>query len=178
MGLLAVRPEIQTIRVFSPNPAMCGLSVESGLDSLGKNSAPRGSIAEAATGADIVLCATSSIDPVFEAKHFETGMHVGSIKPPEISKEVLDLADKVCVHLGQGKPALVQADNLAVPDHSGDRGWKISDAFDFASCTTLPELISGSTNGRANADERTCFVNDLGLGLQFAVVAGVTTSVG
>ena len=101
-------------------------------------------------------------------------MHVGSIKPPEISRNSLDLADKVCVHLGQGKPALVQADNLAVPDHSGDRGWKISDAFDFASCTTLPDLISGATNGRTNADERTCFVNDLGLGLQFAVVAGVT----
>ena len=101
-------------------------------------------------------------------------MHVGSIKPPEIPRSSLDLADKVCVHLEQGKSALVQADNLVVPDHSGDRGWKISDAFDFSSCTTLPDLILGATNGRTNADERTCFVNDLGLGLQFAVVAGVT----
>ena len=39
---------------------------------------------------------------------------------------------------------------------------------------TLPDLISGSASGRADNDERTCFVNDLGLGLQFAVVAGVT----
>ena len=174
MGLLAVRPQIDTIRVFSPNPrnveSFCG---EWG-GQLRQELCAAGSVAEAATKADIVLCATSSIDPVFEARHFETGMHIGSIKPPEISRNSLDLADKVCVHLGQGKPALVQADNLAVPDHSGDRGWKISDAFDFASCTTLPDLISGATNGRTNADERTCFVNDLGLGLQFAVVAGVT----
>ena len=65
---------------------------------------------------------------------------------------------------GQGKPARVQADNLVVPDHFGDLGWKISDAFDFSSCATLPDLILGATNGRTNADERTCFVNDLGLG--------------
>ncbi|NCV52792.1 MAG: ornithine cyclodeaminase family protein, partial [Gammaproteobacteria bacterium] len=32
----------------------------------------------------------------------------------------------------------------------------------------------GSVGGRANNNERTCFINDLGLGLQFAVVAGVT----
>ena len=100
-------------------------------------------------------------------------MHIGSIKPPEISRNSLDLPIRsVCIWVKESP--LVQADNLEVPDHSGDRGWKISDAFDFSSCTTLPDLISGAINGRTNADERTCFVNDLGLGLQFAVVAGVT----
>ncbi len=173
-GLLAVRPEIDTIRVFSPNRRNVKAFCAEWGGKLSQELCSVGSVAEAANGADIVLCATSSIDPVFEPKHFEKGMHVGSIKPPEISRSCLDLADKVCVHLGQGKPALIQADNLAVPDHSGDRGWQISDAFDFSSCTTLPDLISGVTNGRTNADERTCFVNDLGLGLQFAVVAGVT----
>ena len=151
---------------------MCSLSVGSGVDSLGKNFAPRGPL-RAATKADIVLCATSSIDLYLKLglrnrNAYRIHQAAGDFRNNQ------DLADKVCVHLGQGKPALVQADNLAVPDHSGDRGWKISDAFDFASCTTLPDLISGATNGRTNADERTCFVNDLGLGLQFAVVAGVT----
>ncbi len=174
MGLLAVRPEIQTVRVFSPNSAHGEAFCREWGSQLGQEFCAYSLITDAVQGADIVLCATSSIDPVFERKHFEKGMHVGSIKPPEISRSCLDLADKVCVHLGHGKPALVQADNLVVPDHSGDRGWKTSDAFDFSSCTTLADLISGATNGRTNADERTCFVNDLGLGLQFAVVAGVT----
>jgi alanine dehydrogenase len=174
MGLLAVRPEIHTIRVFSPNLANVETFCREWGGQFSQEFFAFRSIVDAVQGADVVLCATSSIDPVFESDYFEPGMHVGSIKPPEISKDALDLADKVCVHLGHGKPALVQADNLIVPDHSGDRGWKISDAFDFSSCTTLPELVSGSIGGRANHNERTCFVNDLGLGLQFAVVAGVT----
>ena len=174
MGLLAVRPEIHTIRVFSPNSANVETFCREWGGQFSQEFCAFGSILDAVQGADVVLCATSSIDPVFESDYFEPGMHVGSIKPPEISKDSLDLADKVCVHLGHGKPALVQADNLVVPDHSGDRGWKISDTFDFSSCTTLPDLVSGSVGGRADNAERTCFVNDLGLGLQFAVVAGVT----
>ena len=174
MGLLAVRPEIDTIRVFSPNPANVDSFCREWGGRFRQTFCAAGSLAGAVKGADIVLCATSSIDSVFEAECFEPGMHVGSIKPAEISRDSLEVADRVCVHLGQGKPALVQADNLVVPDHSGGRGWEISDAFDFSSCVTLPELILGSVGGRVDNDERTCFVNDLGLGLQFAVVAGVT----
>ncbi len=120
MGLLAVRPQIDMIRVVSPNPRNVRSFCGEWAGQVRQELCAAGSVAEAATGADIVLCATSSIDPVFEAKHFEVGMHVGSVTPPEISRKSLDLADKVCVHLGQGKPALVQADNLAVLDHSGD----------------------------------------------------------
>lgn len=174
MGLLAVRPEIDTVRVFSPNPVNVVSFCEQAREQFSQDFCAAGSVAEATKGVDIVLCATSSIDSVFEAEYFEPGMHVGSIKPAEISRDSLEMADRVCVHLGHGKPALVQADNLVVPDHSGGRGWEISDAFDFSSCVTLPDLISGSVSGRADNDERTCFVNDLGLGLQFAVVAGVT----
>lgn len=174
MGLLAVRPEIHTIRVFSPNLDNVETFCREWGGRFHQECCAFRSIVDAVQGADVVLCATSSIDPVFESDYFEPGMHVGSIKPPEISKEGLDLAERVCVHLGHGKPALVQADNLVVPDHSGERGWKMSDAFDFSSCTTLPELVSGSVCGRADNAERTCFVNDLGLGLQFAVVAGIT----
>ena len=34
-------------------------------------------------------------------------------------------------------------------------------------------MITGKVAGRESADEITCFINDLGLGLQFAAVAGL-----
>jgi len=174
MGLLAVRPEIETVRVFSPSPDNVSSFCREWGQRFSQNFYASGSVTEATKGADIVLCATSAIDSLFEEQHFESGMHVGSIKPSEISQESLELADGVYVHLGHGKPMLVQADNLVIPDHSGDRGWKMSDKFDFSVCTKLPELVSGRAKGRTNESERTCFINDLGLGLQFAVVAGIT----
>lgn len=174
LGLLTVRPEVEVVRVFSPNPENVGRFCSDWSQQFNQNFCAADSLVEAVQGADIVLCATSSIDSLFEVGHFEAGMHVGSIKPPEISRQALQLADSVCVHVGHGKPLLTQADDLIVPDHSGGRGWEISDEFDFAACPTLPELISGAVKGRVSAQERTCFVNDLGLGLQFAVVAGIT----
>jgi alanine dehydrogenase len=172
--LLTVRPEVEVVRVFSPNPENVGRFCSDWSQQFNQNFCAVDSLVEAVQGADIILCATSSIDSLFEVEHFEAGMHVGSIKPPEISRQALQLADSVCVHVGHGKPLLTQADDLIVPDHSGGRGWEISDEFDFAACPTLPELISGAVKGRVSAQERTCFVNDLGLGLQFAVVAGIT----
>ncbi len=174
MGLFAVRPDIEVIRIFSPNPENVKTFCREWSQQFNRELHAVDSLIEAVEGADIVLCATSSIDSLFEVEHFEAGMHVGSIKPPEISRQCLELADRICVHVGHGKPILTQSDDLIVPDHSSGRGWSISDKFDFAVCPTLPELISGAVNGRVKPQERTCFVNDLGLGLQFAVVAGIT----
>ena len=70
MGLLAVRPEIETIRVFSPNPRNVKSFCDVWGGQLRQALCPVESVAKAANGADIVLCATSAIDPVFEAKHF------------------------------------------------------------------------------------------------------------
>lgn len=173
MGLVTIFPEVEKIRVFSPNFRNVDLFCKNWSQQCNQILIRAKSIAEAVKGCDIVLCATNSIDPVFSPNIFETGMHVGSIKPSEIPKESLELADKVYVHLGHSKPDLVQASGLAVPDHTCGRGWTISEEFDFASCPTLLALVSGIAEGRVDDDERTCFVNDLGLGLQFAVVAGL-----
>ena len=43
-------------------------------------------------------------------------------------------------------------------------------AIDWKSLPTLPELLSGRIKGRENDDQITGFVNNIGLGAQFAAV--------
>ncbi len=42
-----------------------------------------------------------------------------------------------------------------------------------ADLATLPEIITGRRPGRAHAGQTTCFVNNLGMGYQFAVAGHV-----
>lgn len=173
MGLAIVRPDIEIIRVFSPNVDNVRKFCKEWGRRMRQTFVPTESLAEAIQKCAVVLCATSSIDPIFQLDHFEYGMHVGSIKPPEISPACLEAADIVAVHFLHRKPGLIKATGLVIPDHSDTRGWETSDKYDFSASPTLPELISGTVGGRSGNTQRTCFVNDLGLGLQFATVAGL-----
>src|SRR5262245_43186499 len=83
MAACAVR-EIETIRCFSPNAQNReSFAAEMGA-LLGVEVVPVGQPEEAIAGADIVMCATNSIDHIFFARWLEPGMHVSSIKRPEI----------------------------------------------------------------------------------------------
>jgi ornithine cyclodeaminase/alanine dehydrogenase-like protein (mu-crystallin family) len=62
---------------------------------------------------------------------------------------------------------------LKVEERSGDRGWSSAGAVDFKSLPTLPELLAGKVAGRQSDDEVTCFINNLGLGYQFAAAGAV-----
>ena len=54
-----------------------------------------------------------------------------------------------------------------------DRGWGVAKEVDFDALPTLPELIAGKHEGRSSRDEVTCFVNNVGLGYQFAAAGSV-----
>ena len=60
-----------------------------------------------------------------------------------------------------------------MPEVATDRGWKVASGLDFANTPTLPELIVGRAQGRAHEDQVTCFLNNLGLGYQFAAAGSV-----
>ncbi|MDB9863202.1 hypothetical protein OAC78_07520 [Litorivicinus sp.] len=171
LAICAARPEIQTVRCFSPNRDNCEAFVREMSDQVSARIIACRDSKEAIQGAGIVLCATNAIEPVFQEDWFETGMHIGSIKMSEITPDALTKADAVVMHLGHGAPLLTKAAGLEVPDHSQGRGWEMRDRYDFSECLTLPSLVAGREVPRKSPTDRTCFVNDLGLGLQFAVVA-------
>lgn len=170
MAICAVRA-IDTIRCFSPNQANRAAFVADMRTRVTADVIDCGSAEDCVEGADIVLCATNAIEPVFQADWMRPGQHLGSIKMSELAPPVLHEADRVAVHLGHSKPLLVKANGLHVPDHSAGMGWELAESFAFANCPTLPQLVMGEVPGRQSPSDITCFVNDLGLGLQFAVVA-------
>ena len=53
------------------------------------------------------------------------------------------------------------------------RGWQVAEEIDFKTLPTLPELIVGRVAGRKSDDDATCFINNIGLGYQFAAAGSV-----
>jgi ornithine cyclodeaminase/alanine dehydrogenase-like protein (mu-crystallin family) len=172
MAACAVR-DIKEIRCYSPNPAHRVAFAQEMTDTLSVEITPTGSAAAAIAQADIVMCATNSIEAVFFADWLEPGMHVSAIKTPEIEPAALKRAARIGLHYGQHSPLTEVAKGVVLPDQTQGRGWSANEAVDFSTSPLLPQMVVGEISGREDDGEITCFINDLGLGLQFAAVAGL-----
>lgn len=172
MAIRAVR-DIATVRCFSPNPENRARFCAEMSSKLGIDIAPVAHPEEAVRGADIVLCATNSIDNVFFEGWIEPGMHVSSIKRPEIEVNAIKRADLVVIHTHDATPIHATTKDLVVPERAKGKGWAVAEEIDFSRLPTLPDLIVGRAPGRTTDREVTCFINNLGLGYQFAVAGAV-----
>jgi len=172
MAACAVRG-IATIRCFSPNPENRAAFSRQMSDALGVEVVPVGQPEEAIKGADIVMCASNTLDPIFFERWIEPGMHVTSIKLPEIEPKAVKRADRVAVHIHETKPIHAATKDLALPETADGRGWSLAAGIDFSKLPTLPDLIAGRVEGRKSDDEVTCFINNIGLGYQFAAAGAL-----
>jgi alanine dehydrogenase len=172
MAVCAVR-KITRIRCFSPKAEHCRAFSESVSTALGIPVEPVGQPEDAINGADIVMCATNSIDNIFFARWIESGMHVSSIKLPEIEYAAIQRADRLVIHTRDANPLHVVSKELAVPERAENKGWKLGEAIDFKNATTLADLITGTAEARSSDREVTCFINNLGMGYQFAAAGAV-----
>ncbi len=172
MAACAVR-DIATIRCFSPNPQSREAFASEMSALLGVEVIPVGQPEEAITGADIAMCATNSIDHIFFERWIEPGMHVTSIKRPEIEVKAIKRADRVVIHWNEPSPIHVAAKGVVIEEKVEGRGWQVAEEIDFKTLPTLPELIVGRVAGRKSDDDATCFINNIGLGYQFAAAGSV-----
>lgn len=172
MAACAVR-DITSIRCFSPNAQNCEAFATAMRTLLGVEVSPVGQPEEAVRGADIVMCATNSIDHIFFERWIEPGMHVSSIKRPEIEVKAVKRADRVVIHWNDPKPIHVAAQGVVIEEKVEGRGWQIAEEIDFEKLPTLPELVVGRIAGRKSDDDVTCFINNIGLGYQFAAAGSV-----
>ena len=168
----AVR-DIEKIRCFSPNrerrEAFCNaMSAALHIEVL-----PVDQPESALKGVDVALCATSSEGPVFFKEWLEPGMHVGSIRKPEIDMDALRQSDRVAIHTRDIKPMTMVSVDLAEKPAIADRGAAKSTDVDITKFPTLAEVIAGQAMGRQTDAEITCFMNNLGLGYQFAATGSV-----
>jgi alanine dehydrogenase len=128
---------------------------------------------EALASADIVMCATNSVDNVFFERWIEAGMHLSSIKLPEIELSAIKRADRLVIHTRDAKPLHVVAKDLAVPERAQNKGWALGAGIDFDRTPVLADLIVGKVAGRGSDGEVTCFLNNLGMGYQFAAAGAI-----
>jgi ornithine cyclodeaminase/alanine dehydrogenase-like protein (mu-crystallin family) len=172
MAVCAVR-DVDTIRCYSPNKANREAFAKEWSGKLNVRVVPVESAEAAAKGADIVMCASNTIDPIFFERWIEPGMHLSSIKRPEIEVAALKRADLVVLHSKDSKPMHVLAKGVDVPEARKNKGWAIAEEIDFNGLPTLPELIAGTVSGRQSDTQVTCFLNNIGLGYQFAAAGSV-----
>ncbi len=172
MAICAVR-DIALIRCFSPNAENRAAFSRQMSEVLGVEVMPVAAPEDAIRGADIVMCATNTLDPVFFEHWIEPGMHLSSIKRPEIDAKAIKRCDRVVIHVNEERPIHVMTKDLFVPEKADGRGWETSGDVDFNSLPTLPDLIVGRTDGRKSQRDVTCFINNLGLGYQFAAVGSL-----
>ncbi len=172
MAACAVR-KVKRIRCWSPSAEnrakfaaemtpLLGIEVETMPD------------AEAALkGAGIVLCSTSSIDPVYFESWLEPGVHLSSIKKAEIDNAALARCDRIALHVHEDKPLHFVEDGADAADAEVEKGWADKSGIDFAKLPTVGDLIGGKAKGREKPEEITAFLNNIGMGYQFAVAGAV-----
>jgi alanine dehydrogenase len=172
MAACAVR-KIERVRCFSPSRDNREAFARTMTEALGIDVSPVEQPEEAIAGADVAMCATNAIDPVFYARWIEPGMCLSSIKRPEIEAAGVLKADRVVIHARESAPIFTATTGLKVEEQSDNRGWNSAGAVDFKTLPTLPELLIGKVAGRQSDDEVTCFINNLGIGYQFAAAGAV-----
>lgn len=172
MAVCAVRG-VETIRCFSPNVQnreafSCEWSAK-----LGVRVIPVESAEEAMAGVDIAMCATNTIDNVFFSRWVRPGLHISSIKRPEVEVKAVQRADIVVLHSSDGSPMHLFTKGVTIPEKVENKGWMLAGEIEFDRLPTLPQLIAGQTPGRTNPEQVTCFLNNIGLGYQFAAVGAL-----
>lgn len=174
MAAHAVHP-FRQVRVFSPRAeSRAAFVAESrarypGLEILNIDNAE-----EAVQGADVIMASTSSLVRVLEPSWLKPGMHVSCIKSQEVDQELLNGVDRVIVHVS-AQPKAYENIMPGTPNVNPEyeAGWWTKPGNRFKEYKELSQLVAGRVPGRTSPDEITCFVNNVGIGLQFAAAGAL-----
>ena len=160
---------LRRVRVFSPNRERREAFALRARAELGLPVQAVESARAAVDGADLVVAATNTSEPVVYGEWLAPGAHVVSIvsgdervQRREIDEEVFRRAKVVIVHSKDAAMKMQQGD-LAGPVAAGVLSWE--------RMHDLSELAIGEAPTRSAPDDITVFKNNIGLGLQFAAVA-------
>lgn len=163
-GLAGVRP-LRRVRVYSPTAARRLEFAARMAAVIGCDVEPVGSAREAVIGADLVVAATNSGEPVLDAGWLEPGMHVSFIREFEADDATLARADVLVVHTCQGDiDHYTPQGRESLADLQRGRG------FPWRQYPDLASLLAGSAAGRTEQRQLTMFMNNFGIGIQFAAL--------
>src|SRR5262249_44766803 len=128
---------------------------------------------EAVTGADIVLCATNSLQPVLPKEWLQPGMHVSSLSRLELDASTISAADVVFIHVREADGKVIRAAHADLAKDTEHRKAALSSRIAQTPRPELSDLLLGRVPGRRSESEVTLFLNYAGLGYQFAATGHV-----
>ena len=174
-----VRP-FEKVLAFSPTRANRETFAREMAARVGVPVEPCEDAAQAASRADVLVAATNAITRVVPPEWVRPGVHFTCVKTSELGDETIGRADRVVIHTRKVAPEnyiagmgdekveahdpiefLTAADRAAAPR---------PEAPPWIDAPELKDVVAGKAAGRTRADESTCFVNNIGLGVQFAAV--------
>jgi alanine dehydrogenase len=162
---------IKKIKVFSPTKANREKFAKETGERVGVEILPVDSYQEAVKGVDIIVTSTNSRTPFLSKWALAEGMHLSAMQRDEFDDEALLSCKPLVLHthatennVTSSALAHFERDDFKLRDHPTDRG------IDWKSLPTLPELVLGKIEGRESDRQITGFVNNIGMGAQFAAV--------
>jgi alanine dehydrogenase len=179
-AMCAIRP-LKRVNVFSPTKANREAFARELQQKVTAEVRPADTPEEAVKDADIIAATTNSLTRVVNPDWVKPGLHLTCVRVPELGDETIRKVDRLVIHAHQhaplnfvagfGEEGIEAHDAIDIiqqgPAHARDV--KVEHPF-WLSAPALKDLVTGKAQGRANAQESTCFLNNIGIGLQFAAV--------
>lgn len=167
-AVLAVR-KIRRVRVHSPSREHREAYAARAREELGLRAEAADSARQAIEGADIVIAATNTSEPIVRGAWLAPGAHVVSIVSGDQKTDRRELDNDV---LRRAAVVIVHSKALAIEQLHGDLAAPVSAGItSWERMHDLSELAAGEVPGRRSPEDITVFKNNVGLGLQFAAVA-------
>ena len=169
-GLCAVR-RIEKIKLYSPNEEHRKSFAQAWEKRLGVQIQVKNEPYQVIEGMDIVVAATSSLDPVFSGDWLEPGQHVNSLQSGELDRKTYERAAIVATRAMERSTFYMSGSQM--PRHFL-KTQHFTAEFE-PKLRTLGGLLNGTENGRTSREEITLFGGtgtgpSSGLGIQFAAV--------
>ena len=185
-AMCAVR-NIKTVNVYSPTKANRDAFAREMAQKVSAEVRPVDRAEDAVRDADIIAATTNSLTRVVSPDWVTPGIHLTCVRVPELGDETIRKIDRLVIHSHQHAPENYIAG-------FGDAGIESHDAIDiirkgpaqardsqvehpfWLDSPELRDLVIGRAQGRVNSEETTCFLNNIGIGLQFAAVGAAVLS--
>ncbi|MDX1484363.1 MAG: ornithine cyclodeaminase family protein, partial [Alphaproteobacteria bacterium] len=172
MAMAAVR-DLAEIRCYGPTAERREAFAREWREALGTEVTAAASLEAAVDGADIVACATNSMQPVLAPELLRPGMHVSSIKRLELPPETVARADIVFTHVTGAESRTTRVKGADLASDTDRAKARMTSAIGQGEMPTLPDLLLDRAPGRSKETEITMFLNYAGLGFQFAATGAV-----
>jgi ornithine cyclodeaminase/alanine dehydrogenase-like protein (mu-crystallin family) len=175
----AVR-KIQKVNAYSPTKANREKFARAMEELIGVPVVPMESADAAAKDADMLVAATNAITRVIPPEWMKPGVHATCVKISELGDETIRKADHVVIHArnyapenyiaGLGDEKISEHDPIDFIVGKRKSANEVEALPFWTNSPELQEVMGGKVPGRRSPDDATCFINNIGLGIQFAAV--------